>query len=66
MGNKAYKFRIYPNKGRYAALNLMLFSQVKIPREEGKSTPDQLVARLGMSRSSGSGQEATGSTSFHP
>ncbi|MBD2307237.1 IS200/IS605 family element transposase accessory protein TnpB [Chroococcidiopsis sp. FACHB-1243] len=43
-----------------AALNLMLFSESKIPLEEGKSTPDQLVVRLGMSRSSGSGQEATG------
>lgn len=43
-----------------ASLNLMLFSESKIPLEEGKSTPDQLVERLGMSRSSGSGQEATG------
>jgi putative transposase len=41
-----------------AALNLMLFSESKIPQEVGKSTPDQLVERLGMSRSSGSGQEA--------
>lgn len=40
-----------------AALNLMLFSE-KIPLEERKSTPDQLVERLGMSRPSGSGQEA--------
>ncbi len=42
-----------------AALNLMLFSQVKIPLEEGKSTPDQLVERLGMNPDTGSGQEAT-------
>nr|WP_250123231.1 transposase [Chroococcidiopsis sp. CCMEE 29] len=41
-----------------AALNLMLFSESKIPLEDGKFTPDQLVERLGMSRSSGSGQEA--------
>ncbi len=41
-----------------AALNLMLFSESKIPLEEGKFTPDQPVERLGMSRSSGSGQEA--------
>ncbi|MUL35226.1 IS200/IS605 family element RNA-guided endonuclease TnpB [Gloeocapsopsis dulcis] len=41
-----------------AALNLILFSESKIPLEEGKFTPDQLVERLGMSRSSGSGQEA--------
>ncbi|MBU7582473.1 MAG: IS200/IS605 family element transposase accessory protein TnpB [Nostoc sp. TH1S01] len=43
-----------------AALNLMLFSELKIPLEEGKSTPDQLVERLGMNRDTGSGQEATG------
>ncbi|PIG94548.1 IS200/IS605 family element RNA-guided endonuclease TnpB [Gloeocapsopsis sp. IPPAS B-1203] len=43
-----------------AALNLMLFSESKIPLEEGKSTPDQLVVRLGMNRNTGSGQEATG------
>ncbi|WP_016872166.1 IS200/IS605 family element RNA-guided endonuclease TnpB [Fischerella thermalis] len=43
-----------------AALNLMLFSESKIPLEEGKSTPDLLVARLGMNRDTGSGQEATG------
>lgn len=43
-----------------AALNLMLFSESKIPLEEGKSTPDQLVERLGMNRDTGSGQEATG------
>lgn len=43
-----------------AALNLMLFSESKIPLEEGKSTPDQLVERLGMNRVTGSGQEATG------
>ncbi|MBU7585073.1 MAG: IS200/IS605 family element transposase accessory protein TnpB [Nostoc sp. TH1S01] len=43
-----------------AALNLMLFSELKIPLEEGKYTPDQLVARLGMNRDTGSGQEATG------
>jgi len=41
-----------------AALNLMLFSESKIPLEEGEFTPDQLVERLGMNRSSGSGQEA--------
>lgn len=41
-----------------AAINLMLFSQVKIPLEEGKFTPDQLVVRLGMNRDTGSGQEA--------
>jgi putative transposase len=41
-----------------AALSLMLFSQIKIPQEVGKSTPDQLVARLGMNRNTGSGQEA--------
>jgi len=41
-----------------AALNLMLFSESKIPLEEGKSTPDQLVERLGMNRVTGSGQEA--------
>ena len=39
-------------------LILMLFSQIKIPLEEGKSTPDQLVERLGMNRVTGSGQEA--------
>ncbi|WP_258002659.1 hypothetical protein [Fischerella thermalis] len=39
----------------------MLFSESKIPLEEGKSTPEQLVARLGMNRGdTGSGQEATG------
>jgi putative transposase len=43
-----------------AALNLMLFSESKIPLEEGKFTPDQLVERLGMNRDTGSGQEATG------
>lgn len=43
-----------------AALNLMLFSESKIPLEEGKSTPDQLVERLGMNQNTGSGQEATG------
>jgi putative transposase len=43
-----------------AALNLLLFSESKIPLEEGKSTPDQLVARLGMNRDTGSGQEAAG------
>ncbi len=53
-----------PECGRFwdrdvnAALNLMLFSESKIPLEEGKFTPDQLVERLGMNRSSGSGQEA--------
>ncbi|BAU07696.1 IS200/IS605 family element RNA-guided endonuclease TnpB [Fischerella sp. NIES-3754] len=41
-----------------AALNLILFSESKIPLEEGKSTPDQLVERLGMNRDTGSGQEA--------
>ncbi|MBD2501403.1 IS200/IS605 family element RNA-guided endonuclease TnpB [Anabaena azotica] len=43
-----------------AALNLMLFSESKIPLEEGKFTPDQLVEILGMNRDTGSGQEATG------
>jgi putative transposase len=43
-----------------AALNLMLFSESKIPLEFGKSMPDQLVERLGMNRDTGSGQEATG------
>ncbi|WP_016871132.1 hypothetical protein [Fischerella thermalis] len=38
----------------------MLFSESKIPLEEGKSTPEQLVARLGMNPDTGSGQEATG------
>ncbi|WNN91782.1 IS200/IS605 family element RNA-guided endonuclease TnpB [Gloeocapsopsis dulcis] len=42
-----------------ATLNLMLFCESKIPLEEGKSTPDQLVVRLGMNRNTGSGQEAT-------
>ncbi|NMG07993.1 IS200/IS605 family element RNA-guided endonuclease TnpB [Brasilonema sp. UFV-L1] len=41
-----------------AALNLMLFSESKILLEEEKFTPDQLVERLGMNRSTGSGQEA--------
>jgi len=36
-----------------AALNLMLFSELKIPLEEGKSTPEQPVVRLGITRSSG-------------
>lgn len=44
-----------------AALNLMLFMKSKIPLDEGKFTPDQLVERLGMNRDTGSGQEATGS-----
>ncbi|MBD2504994.1 IS200/IS605 family element RNA-guided endonuclease TnpB [Anabaena azotica] len=43
-----------------AALNLMLFMKSKIPLEEGKFTPDQLVERLGMNRDTSSGQEATG------
>ncbi|WP_129590092.1 RNA-guided endonuclease TnpB family protein, partial [Gloeocapsopsis dulcis] len=46
-----------------AALNLMLFCESKIPLEEGKSTPDQLVVRLGMNRNTGSGQEATSEAS---
>lgn len=36
-----------------AAINLMLFSESKIPLEEGKSTPEQPVARLGITRNSG-------------
>ncbi|MBH8564008.1 hypothetical protein I8748_17760 [Nostoc sp. CENA67] len=36
-----------------ATLNLMLFSESKIPLEEGKSTPEQPVERLGITRSSG-------------
>jgi len=48
------------------ALNLMLFSESKIPLEEGKSTPDQLVERLGMNRVTGSGQEAAGEAKWNP
>ncbi|ARV61317.1 transposase [Nostocales cyanobacterium HT-58-2] len=36
-----------------AALNLMFFSESKIPLEEGKFTPEQPVERLGITRSSG-------------
>lgn len=36
-----------------AALNLMLFSESKIPLEEGKFTPEQPVVRLGITRNSG-------------
>jgi putative transposase len=36
-----------------AALNLILFSESKIPLEEGKFTPEQPVERLGITRSSG-------------
>jgi putative transposase len=36
-----------------AALNLILFSESKIPLEEGKYTPEQPVERLGITRNSG-------------
>jgi len=49
-----------------AALNLVLFCESKIPQEVGKSTPDQLVERLGMNRATGSGQEAAGETKWNP
>ncbi len=55
-----FKSKSYGHPKRTGEGDNSLRLSAKIPLEEGKSTPDQLVERLGMNRDTGSGQEATG------